>query len=155
MPGQSRRSAQSYLDEAKRLETAGRQSDAIAALMKAVRLASGQSSAPTAISAWAVARVAGTQEAMPPVAGGQSATSLKADFGPAHFHLAVALQDQGRGDEAICPAFRKAIALGSNQREAHARLGDLLLPRGDVAGAADAYRRASSASAAAGRRHIA
>ena len=141
--GQSSRSAQAYLDEARRHEAAGRQSDAIAALLKAVRLAPDN---PRAYYNLGVGCLKGnrTREA---IASLQRAISLQADFAPAHFHLGVALQDQGHDEDAIA-AFRKAIALGANQREAHARLGDLLLARSDAAGAADAYRRASGASAA-------
>jgi hypothetical protein len=51
MPGRSA-PAQSYLEEATRLEAAGRQWDAIAALMKAVRLARTVRARST-ISVWA------------------------------------------------------------------------------------------------------
>jgi tetratricopeptide (TPR) repeat protein len=140
--GQSGRSAQSYLEEATRLEAAGRQSEAIAALLKAVRLAPDN---PRAHYNLGVGCLKGsrTREAISSL---RQAISLKADFGPAHFHLGVALQDQGHDEDAM-DAFRKAIALGANQREAHARLGDLLVARGDTAGAADAYRRAAGPSA--------
>ncbi len=141
--GQSGRSAQSYLEQATRLEAAGRQSDAIAALLTAVRLAP---DSPRANYNLGVGCLKGgrTRQA---IASLRQAINLNADFGPAHFQLGVALQDQGHDEDAI-EAFRNAISLGANQREAHARLGDLLVARGDMAGAADAYRRAAGDTAA-------
>ncbi len=141
MPVQPKPSAQGYLQQAARYEAAGRQSEAIASLHTAVRLAPDNP-----IAHYNLGLICCKANRLPEaVASLRRAIVLQPDFGRAHYRLGLALRELGHDEDAIA-AFRAAIALGSNLRNAHTKLGDLLLAQDDNEAAATSYRRAAGNS---------
>jgi tetratricopeptide (TPR) repeat protein len=138
---QRRRSAQAHLNQAARLEAAGRQTDAITALQTAARLTPDDP-----IAHYNLGLTCAKANRLPEaIASLRQAIGLQPDFGRAQFRLGVVLQDLGHGEAAI-EALRTAIALGARRKEAHARLGELLQARGNLAEAAESYRQAAGDS---------
>ncbi len=134
--------AQEFLNLAAWHEAAGRREQAIVALQGAV-----SHTPDSAIAHYNLGLTCFKANRLPEaIASLQRAIALQPDFGRAQFRLGSALQRQGREEEAIA-AFRAAIALGTRVREAYASLGDLLWA-GDMAAAADCFRRAADTSTA-------
>jgi tetratricopeptide (TPR) repeat protein len=82
-----------------------------------------------------------TQEA---IESFSKALEINPGFAPALVNLGIALDQQGRSEEAI-DAFTKALQLRTNSAlasQAHYRLANLILKKGDTARAASHYREA-------------
>src|SRR5262249_24283005 len=69
------------------------------------------------------------------------ASELKPDLAQAHYHLGVALREQGKWAEAEAP-YRKAIELKPDYAEAHCNLGEILQRKGRFTEALAPRRRA-------------
>ena len=64
----------------------------------------------------------------------RSALAIAPDHALAAFNLGVALEDLGRGDDAV-DAYRRALAIDAGYADAHFNLSRLLEARGDARGA--------------------
>lgn len=74
---------------------------------------------------------------------GRRVIALRPDIPTAHFNLGIALQKQGKFEEAIA-CFHQAISLNPNYAEAHNELGVTLqfMGEGDLVNAVECYRKA-------------